>query len=127
MNVVISEVVFRERILCKHLSLSLLHSLQENSKDEGRPPSVYCPNPILCLQCKGTIHPIPVSFLHAWLRVVLQFTIRLCPSTGWDMESTVSVFIRQGLWSLIMCIFRVGRSLSFVVAQSATVGLSCYA
>lgn len=42
------------------------------------------------------------------------------------MERTMSAY-QSKLWSLLMCIFRVGRSLSFVGAWSTTVGLSCYA
>ena len=72
-----------EKGSCASISLSLVRSLQWNSKDEGHPLSVYCSSPVPCLLWRGMIHPIPVSFGNAWLRVVLQIDTCLCP---WEVE-----------------------------------------
>lgn len=69
MNAVISEAVFRKRILCT--SVSLLHSLQENSRDRVHSLNVCFPSPSAYISWKRMIHPI--------LRLFLQCMAMSCP------------------------------------------------
>lgn len=92
MNAVISEAVFRKRILCT--SVSLLYSLQENSRDRVHSLNVCFPCSSAYISWKRMIHPI---------RLFLQCMAMSCPELwhlliliiGMDMEKAVFLFIRR--------------------------------
>lgn len=125
MKAVVSEVVFRERILCKHLFAFCTHYSKTVRTKATLVVSIALTLFPVYRERERSVLFLCLSLTHGYGLSCSSHL--LMPFGGGDTERAVSVFIRQGQRSLFMCIFKVRRSLSFVGAWIASIGLSCYA